>query len=357
MKLCLAFFFQNEADFLALHLPVILRSKAIDGVVCVDGGSDDASASIIRNVEDITTFGTSRQRIPLDIFNRRFDWRFDFQGNFLIQCAEECGYDAMLRLDPDELMFPDQIALIKEHLSDHPLLALPRINFAGDRNHWFPQFGQDYQLRAWRLHEGVHYDRPIHEIPVGTAAEGKPLLARAINGPIYHYAGLRPVSVRTYEKSVNYGRIKEGKPPITLPTDFPPPADFGVPLGEPFEGHQRSVRCRRSCAVRGGVMQSRFDHDQRIMQELDLRYSQTIEGNTVYLVTDEALLHEVRSMVEFATRAYVIILFGLGRWMCLFCRSLNSDTSECSHCGARQQTTYVGAVRTSQGWRTIYRMI
>ncbi|MBZ0291422.1 MAG: hypothetical protein K8L99_02535 [Anaerolineae bacterium] len=189
MKLCIGFLFQNEADWLKLHLPVWCAAD-IDGLVAVDGGSSDDSADVARS------FGAT-------ITERPFDWNFAAQGNALIEACERAGYDAMLRLDPDEVMFPESINLIRCALVDWPKLSLPRFNFVRDRYHYAPDWYPDHQQRAWWLKRGVRYPAHlrVHEVP-----EGIPAL-RFNNAHIYHYGWIKDADVLG-QKSVKYAQVQ-----------------------------------------------------------------------------------------------------------------------------------------------------
>lgn len=166
MKLALALMFQNSAPWLRLHLPVIAR--AFDGIVAVDGGSSDDGADVIRQHGGV-------------VFDRAFDWDFGAQGNYLIECCERLGYEAMLRLDPDELIYPSIVPCLRARLEVPMIVSLPRFNFTADRLHINLQWYPDPQQRAWRLGCGVRYKGLIHEIPVGQPS----LVIPGMH--IYHY--------------------------------------------------------------------------------------------------------------------------------------------------------------------------
>jgi len=152
VKFCVAMMFQNEAEWLLLHLPVITRAN-IDGLVGLDGGSQDGSAEVF------ASFGGQ-------VFYRPFSFPMCDHENHLIDTAERAGYDAVLKMDPDELFFPEHISQMPDLLGRFKMLRFPTYNFVEDRKHynptgWYP----DWHGRAWRLNCGIHYIKPIHSVP------------------------------------------------------------------------------------------------------------------------------------------------------------------------------------------------
>lgn len=181
MKLALALMFQNEAAWLKLHLPVML--PAVDGLVALDGGSTDGSAEVIRALE-----GT--------VYERPFDWKFGEHAQALLDHVEAAGYDAILRLDPDELMFPEDIDGIRRELErgEFALLHLPRVNFVRDRLHYAPDLDPYRQWRAWLLNKGISYRhegtfQPAHETPA--FEPGKMGMTKEVTQTIFHYGALK----------------------------------------------------------------------------------------------------------------------------------------------------------------------
>lgn len=191
-KFALAMMFQNEAEWLRLHLPVILKDAPIDGLVGVDGGSTDGSADVFRS------FGGA-------VYHRPFDMNFGAQGNALIDAAIHEGYDALIRLDPDELIFPSSFARIRGYLEQYPIVSLPRYNFARTRVHWVSEWYPDPQYRGFRLDKGLRYQGVVHESP--QPLEG----AKFIPGAnLYHYSGVRGDSAGM-KRSAVYGALGRGE--------------------------------------------------------------------------------------------------------------------------------------------------
>ena len=196
MRFCLAMAFQDEAHWLKLHLPRILEATSIDGVVALDGGSQDDGPEILVELGAI-------------VYWRPFDWDFAAHMNALIECCEAEGYDAMLRLDPDELMWPADVDAVAAALKRHIAVKLPTYHFEDDRHQWMPQHYPDFHIRAWRLDEdAVRYKGKVHEWP---KRGGERLMAYEINAHLYHYEGIRPHSERRRLKHLNYQRLKAGK--------------------------------------------------------------------------------------------------------------------------------------------------
>lgn len=223
MRFCLAFAFQNEAHWLGLHLPKLLEANSIDGVVTLDGGSDDDGPQIVRSV------GAS-------VYERPFDWQFGKHKNALIEHCEDEGYETMLLLDPDELMFPTDIDLIASTLAEGEIgIRFPTYHFEKDRYHWRANIYPDPHIRAWRLDKNpVRYEGTIHEWP---HREGELVQAKPLPIHLFHYGGIHPHNERYYLKQINYRRLQNGKPPLSA---LPQNAEMGSEYQprEPFEKEQ-----------------------------------------------------------------------------------------------------------------------
>ncbi len=222
MRFALGLVCLNEAPWLRLHLPVILRAARIDGVVCVDGGSTDGSADLVRALGGVVEV---------------HPWRWDFaeQQNHVVQLAERLGYDALLKYDPDELLFPEHIDQGADLLAtgQHKALVVSRYNFEGDRRHYCPYLYPDKQLRFHVLNEGFYWYRRLHATtnayeqwrePAGTS----PSIPRDIlwlsHVNIYHYEGIKPLEERSL-KWLNYERVGQGLAALdALPDGFHVPS-------------------------------------------------------------------------------------------------------------------------------------
>ena len=229
MRFCLAFTFQNEAHWLGLHLPKLLEAESIDGVVALDGGSDDDGVQILAEWEILS-------ELDISIYERPFDWQFGKHKNALIEHCEAEGYEAMLLLDPDELMFPADIDHIAEVLKgDAAGVRFPTYHFEEDRYHWMPKFYPDTHIRAWRLDQSpVRYRGIVHEWPY---QDGKLVQAERIEGHLYHYSGIQPRTARYRLKYINYARLQEKKGPLSeLPAGVEIKGDYRP--REVFEGQQ-----------------------------------------------------------------------------------------------------------------------
>jgi hypothetical protein len=219
--------FHNEAHWLRLHLPHLI-SEHYD-LVMLDGGSHDDSAAIAR-----------MYRAKVTNYDFEFDW--SKQANTLLKFAKVNGYKNMVRLDPDELMFVDDIKELFDELKNTELIYLPRFNFESDRHHYCAELYPDFQARAYQL-EAVHYQGIVHE-----GVSGFKNSKFSMHTHIYHYEGLNSMRYRTL-KAVNVQRYAqmlsrleelpreyasvEMKPRRNVEFNFPQPAAF-INIKAPF---------------------------------------------------------------------------------------------------------------------------
>lgn len=208
-KIALAMMFQNEVDWLKLHVPAML--SAVDGVVALDGGSADGGDEWLRS-------------IGAEVYAREFDWNFGAQAQFLLECVErsEVGYDYILRLDPDEIMFPEDIISIKSMLESgkYHLLHLPRVNFIRDRLHYSKTLDVFNQWRAWTLHKGIKYhDVKVHETPKVPANSG--IKTHVVNQRIFHYGNIKDAYDRHFRGLVYKSIIQKEDMPVFDPVATP----------------------------------------------------------------------------------------------------------------------------------------
>jgi hypothetical protein len=226
MKFALGFQFLNEASWLRLHLPVILQSSRIDGVVAVDGGSTDNSRIVILGL-------CAKHKIEVHLFTRAWDWDFSKQQNFVVERCEELGYDAYFKWDPDELLWPRHIDAIAGLLREYKVVITPRYNFSEDRQHFCPYLCPDKQLRFVQLNQGFRWHGNLHagtnayqlwrEDPNNTSPRAVRDIIFVPHMPIYHYEGIKPLAERAL-KWLNYERVADGLPAVTeLPPDHPVP--------------------------------------------------------------------------------------------------------------------------------------
>jgi GT2 family glycosyltransferase len=217
MRFCLGLVCLNEVPWLRLHLPVMLRAH-IDGVVVVDGGSHDGSYEVVREI-------AASKRCPF--YGEVHPWRWDFaeQQNHVVTLAERSGFDAMLKWDPDELLFAEHINQAAEVMETQGAKAVvvSRYNFEENRCRYSPYLYPDKQLRFHVLNEGFYWYRRLHATtnaydqwtePAGTDPDVARQIVWLSHINIYHYEGLKPMRDRTL-KVLNYRRVAEGYPPLT----------------------------------------------------------------------------------------------------------------------------------------------
>lgn len=222
MKFCVGFMYQNEEAWLRLMLPVLLKSKAIDGIVAVDGGSDDNGAEYIKSLG-----GT--------VLERTWDWKPQDQENAVISLAEWCGYDCILLTAPDELFMPQGIDLMKSLMSDAKTFALqfPTWNFVKDRLHYSPQapYFPDFHERVWRLGQGIRHVGALDSTPSFSPDQA----LRCMNIPMFHYSHIKPRDQYRL-KGLNFHRVKDGLPPLDKLPEGVDPEPY--PYHIPFFGEQ-----------------------------------------------------------------------------------------------------------------------
>jgi len=224
MRFALTLAFQNERHWLKLYLPLHMQAD-IDGLIALDGGSTDGGADLLRE------HGAT-------VIERKFDWNFAEHINFLHHATEEMGYDALLWLSPDELMFPEGINNVRRMLETYDLLQLPRHNFEELRTLHMPQLYPDSQWRAWRTGLGIRKIGVVHE-----TIHPKTLVRvnwTAYNEPIYHYEGIRRDHIEREYKHAMYAALRTGGDQTAVKRRKRLPKNYKPIWREraPFEGQQ-----------------------------------------------------------------------------------------------------------------------
>jgi len=213
---CIGIMFQNEEHWLSLHLPNLISDDY--EIIMLDGGSTDNSAAVADHYADHVGYN-------------EFVYDWSRQVNTLSEFALKHHYKYMLRLDPDELMFRDEINKVFDILEydKYKSIALPRFNFERDRQHWCSNLYPDWQSRAYEITE-VSFTGKVHE-----QASLSPVLIDDYS--IYHYEGLNNMPYRTL-KGLNYSRIAEGLLPLeVLPREIAA-TPMAYRLRVPFIGRQ-----------------------------------------------------------------------------------------------------------------------
>jgi hypothetical protein len=198
-------FCDRDLPYLRLHLPVY--ANACDGFV----GLTDMTTSA-ETVALVQSFGAR---------TFRHDWQdnWSYSLNILIQRCEECGFDAMLRLDPDEAIFPASAQVIKQVLErDCTLLFLSRWNFWMDRKHYSAANYPNYVHKAFRLNRGIrwilkrHETMNLQELGLTVDLNASPdVRAMSIPDPqVFHYGWLKPNLAEKELRYINYHRRDDG---------------------------------------------------------------------------------------------------------------------------------------------------
>lgn len=215
MKLALGIMFTNEKPWLTMHLPVYAHE--FDGIVTItDPKTTDGS------IEYLQSIGA---RIAIQ------PWEYNW-GNFatnLCDYAEELGYDAIMRVDPDECLMPGSAAEIKRLLTDEAaLLCFPRHEFFGDREHVRADLYPDHQARAWHLRRGIVVGGERHEgvnfFQHGlseSATDPAYRVLRVRQPHIFHYGWASKTGI--WDNQVKYqshAQVEAGGPPeVNFPSD------------------------------------------------------------------------------------------------------------------------------------------
>lgn len=196
----------GEAPYLRLHLPLI--ADKFDGAVIMIDPHEDLYSELQVLADLPFPFMT--------VTHREFDSDWSAHFNALIDTAERWSFDALLRLDPDEAMFPTDIDKVRQALERYDLLYLSRVNFWMDRLHYSPQYGNDYQGRAWRLNECIRLGGKHHESPRGVGNKHPILTEQLPDVTIYHYGDVgRERILKRDLHYLNVAREQAGHPPLT----------------------------------------------------------------------------------------------------------------------------------------------
>jgi len=193
----LAMFFQNEEEWLTRHLPVLTAvTKLLDvKLIGLDGGSDDNSAHVW-------------QKFGGELYYNEFV-NFGAQANQLLRLCRMRNARYVLRLDADELMFPEEMVKVLLLLggSKTQSVQMRRYNFEGDAKHWCMDIYPDWQIRGINATE-CWYKGKVHERLICK----NPL---QVDYHIYHYEGLKTSAFRMW-KNQNYARRLEGKKDLSF---------------------------------------------------------------------------------------------------------------------------------------------
>lgn len=180
MKVALGMITKNEVMFLKRHLPLL--APQFDGLIISDAASTDGSLEFLEEMH-ATVVQQDNPNIEAQGDHR----------NTAVKEAERQGFDWLMMLDADEMMFPEAIVDAKKFMEDPTVefLSFPRIEFYGDVLHYRPNMYPDFQGRAIRLHMGYEWRNPIHELvykdgDIASAFEmGRNTLVPSAQ--IYHY--------------------------------------------------------------------------------------------------------------------------------------------------------------------------
>lgn len=218
MKLALGFFLRNEM-FL---MPKVLELLAgqFDGVVADDYGSTDGTVELLRDR------GVQYRELPWENYSTARKRLYDR--------ASELGYDYVLQLDGDEVIWPFEVARLRK--AEKPFGALRRINLLPGGN-WLNHSYPDWQTRFFQCgHSDLRWEKAVHEFPlVGSLPVFLGGQCDLLPVNIFHYGLLKPTSY-IWLKNNNYNRIENGEQPDWTLTPPSHPDGLVLPTGVPFLG-------------------------------------------------------------------------------------------------------------------------
>lgn len=119
--------------------------------------------------------------------------------NMVMEKAWASGADAVLFLDGDEMVFPDELSVFLKCAGEE-LVGFPRVNLR--RGGLYEDFSYpDYQVRYVPRLSGLWYRGVVHEV-ISNHFEKSAM-------DIYHYSKFKSLEYQ-YRKEVNYSRLKAG---------------------------------------------------------------------------------------------------------------------------------------------------
>lgn len=216
---------QNDEPYLRLHLPVYLDAFRSEGKLNVIAASSDGTQTdAFRYMKDL---GVAPISIPFE------DWDWSKFLNQMLSYAQARGVTKVLRLDPDELMWPTDVAKIDNYLDVYSLLAFPRYSFFWSRDQVNTASFPDLQSRAFRLDGRVHYEGRIHEYPVFTGNPEEMADIHAVK--IHHYGDVGKAQVQ--RRALFYINDRRRAENLPLLTEVPADQQPGAPT-QRFQGRQ-----------------------------------------------------------------------------------------------------------------------
>ncbi len=231
MNLALGMMLHNDDHWLRLHLPVV--APCFD-CLCFGVETQSEIASTYALTSEILPHYTGEIRITANEFHDNWSEMF----NHVIDLGEMVPtpsqrQDALIRLDPDEVMFRSDIRTVRDWLEKMDVVVLPRYNFWYDRATLNTEIYPDYQGRAFRLHQGIRLQGKRHE---GLDLRDPALRTRYDpDCHIYHYGDIGHDNLLARcLKYINYARVDAGIEPLaTLPSDTPIPQKHTKPFEFP----------------------------------------------------------------------------------------------------------------------------
>lgn len=214
----------HDEPYLRLHMPVYMGAFRVGKKLNVIAASTDGAE---------TDSYKYMQSIGAQVHTVDFNWDWSLALNQLLDIARTAKVDRVLRMDPDELIFPDDPKRIDAMLDSYSVLAFPRFSYFYDRTQVNTNSYPDLQFRAWRLDDRIRYQGKIHE---GIVFTGPPSEVVHLNNvQIHHYGDIGKENIqRRALLYVNARRRDQGLPPLKkVPADQQPGAST-----QPFMGIQ-----------------------------------------------------------------------------------------------------------------------
>jgi hypothetical protein len=193
MTLCLcAMFCARDLPFITLQMPYNINAFGRQNIVTATDEVSSEAANWLRE--------QGIKVVPIE-----FHQHWSESLNQMLDQAVALGFDRVIRLDPDEMIFCENVPQINRLLDQYSLLIFPRYNYFWSRTTVNTSAWPDLQYRAWRLdgrsryvgqrHEGIIFTGPADEVGI------------VDNIAWHHYGDCSKTAV--YERALEVHQLRE----------------------------------------------------------------------------------------------------------------------------------------------------